>query len=120
MSTAPGDEQHQRERGMTTEVTRELLAGADKHRSEGEEDVSHCVVGRTVPVPAAASSGIGECQGAVKGVETGMVVRLGMLGQAGQRARAQQSARRHAERVFCMPACLDEHGHRVNRDIRPP
>ena len=69
---------------------------------------------------AAASSGVGERQGGVKGVETGMVARLGMLGQAGQRARAQQSARRHAERVFCMPACPDERGHRVNRDIRPP
>ena len=79
----------------------------------------HCVVGRTVPVTAAASSGIGECQGGVKGVETGMVARLGMLGQAGQRARAQQSARRHSGRVFCMPARPDERGHRVNYDIRP-
>ena len=79
----------------------------------------HCGIVRTVPMLAVASSGVGECQGGVKWVETEMVARFGTLGQAAQRARAQQSARRHSERVFCMPARLDERGHRVNYDIRP-
>ena len=35
----------------------------------------HCAVGRTVPVLAAASSGVGERQGGVKRVETSMVSR---------------------------------------------
>ena len=69
---------------------------------------------------AAASSGIGERQGGVQEVETRMVAKLGMLWLAGQRARAQQSAGRHTECVFCMPARPDERGHRVNRDIRLP
>ena len=72
-----------------------------------------------MPVPAAVISGVGECQGAVKGVGMMMVARFGTLGQVGQRARAQQSARWHSERVFCMPARLDERDHRVNYDIRP-
>ena len=72
-----------------------------------------------MPVPVAASSGVGECQGGVKGVGTMMVARFDTLRQAGQRARAQQSARRHSERVFCMPARLDERGHRVNYDLKP-
>ena len=72
-----------------------------------------------MPVPAAASSSIGEYQGGVKCVDTVMVARFGTLGQVGQRARAQQSARWHSERVFCMPARLDERDHRVNYDIRP-
>ena len=37
----------------------------------------HCWAGRTLPVLAAASSGIGECQGGVNGVETMMVASFG-------------------------------------------
>ena len=72
-----------------------------------------------MPVPAAVISGVGECQGGVKGVGTMMVARFGTLGQAGQRARVQGISRRHPERMFCMPARLDERGHRVNYDLRP-
>ena len=67
---------------------------------------------------AAASSGVGERQGGVKSIETMMVARFGMVGQAGKRAREQQRLGRVAERVGCMPARLDERGHRVNYDIR--
>ena len=70
-----------------------------------------------MPVLAAASSGIGECQGGVKDVETMMVAGFGMVGQAGKRAHEQQRLGRIAERVGCMPARLDERGHRVNYDI---
>ena len=38
LSTAPGDKRRQREREKTTEVTQELCAGADEHRSEAERD----------------------------------------------------------------------------------
>ena len=81
---------------------------------------THYAVGRTMPVLAAVSSGIGEWQGGVLEVETRMVVRCGTLWLAGQRARAPQRRWRRAERAYCMPACLDERGHHVNRDIRPP
>ena len=70
-------------------------------------------------MPAAASSDIDECQGGVKGVETEMVVRFGMLGPAGQRARAQQSARRHSERGDMQVGIVHTRGHRVNSDLRP-
>ena len=80
----------------------------------------HCAVGRTVPMLAAASSGVGERQGGVMEVETRMVARGGTLWPAGQRARAQQRRWRRAERAYCMPARSDERGHRVDRDIRPP
>ena len=39
----------------------------------------HCVVGWTVPVPAAVSSGIGEHQEGVNKVETMIVAKFGML-----------------------------------------
>ena len=68
---------------------------------------------------AAASSGVGERQGGVKNVDTMMVARFGMVWQAGKRAREQQRLGRITERVGCMPARLDERGHRVNYDIRP-
>ena len=45
---------------------------------------SHCWAGQTLPVLAAASSGVGECQGGVKDVETMMVAGFGMVGQAGE------------------------------------
>ena len=48
---------------------------------------------------AAASSGVGECQGGVKGVETKMVARFGTLGQTREASTHEQSARRHSERV---------------------
>ena len=67
LSPAPGNERRQREREKTMEVTQELCAGADEHRREGEKRrtqcVVHCAVGRTVPVLAAASSGVSEWQG---------------------------------------------------------
>ena len=47
---------------------------------------------------AAASSGVGECQGGVKDVETMMVAGFGMVGQAGEVSTLEQSARRHPER----------------------
>ena len=55
---------------------------------------------------AAASSGVGECQGGVKDVETMMVAGFGMVGQAGKRAREQQRFGRVVERIGCMPARL--------------
>ena len=67
---------------------------------------------------AAASSGVGERQGGVKSIERMMVARFGMVGQAGKQAREKQRLGRIAERVGCMPARLDERGHRVNYDIR--
>ena len=48
---------------------------------------------------AAASSGIVECQGGVKGLETKMVARFGTLEQAGEASMREQSVRRHPERV---------------------
>ena len=80
----------------------------------------HCAVGRTVPLLDAASSGVGERQGGVKGVETRMVARGDTLWLAEQRARAQQRRWRRVERAFGMPARSDERGHRVDRDVRPP
>ena len=68
---------------------------------------------------AAASSGVSERQGGVNGVETMMVARFGTLRQAGKRAREQQRLGRVAKRVGCMPAGLDERGHRVNYDLMP-
>ena len=59
----------------------------------------HCWAGRTLPVLAAASSGVGECQGGVKDVETMMVAGFGMVGQAGEASTLEQSARRHPEHV---------------------
>ena len=67
---------------------------------------------------AAASSSVGEHQGGVKDVETMMVARFGMVGQAGKQAHEQQRLRRVTECVGCMPARLDKRGHRVNDDIR--
>ena len=48
---------------------------------------------------AAASSGVGERQGEVNGVETRMVAKFGTLGQTGEASTREQSARRHSERV---------------------
>ena len=59
----------------------------------------HCWAGRTLPVLAAASSGVGEFQGGVEDVETMMVAGFGMVGQAGEASTLEQSARRHPERV---------------------
>ena len=52
-----------------------------------------------MPMLAAASSGVGECQGEVNGVETRMVAKFGTLGQTGEASTREQSARRHSERV---------------------
>ena len=68
---------------------------------------------------AAASSGVGERHGRVNSIETMMVAKFGLVGQAGKGAREQQRLGRVAERVGCMPARLDERGHRVNYDLRP-
>ena len=53
LSTAPGDERRQRERGKRTELTRELLASADEHRGEGEDDEhsAQCTVFFAGPCP---------------------------------------------------------------------
>ena len=48
---------------------------------------------------AAASSGIGERQREVNGIETKMVARFGTLGQTREASTREQSARRHSERV---------------------
>ena len=50
---------------------------------------AHCCVGRAVPVLAAASSSVGERQGAVKGAQTKMVAQFGKVLQRGRRARAK-------------------------------
>ena len=68
---------------------------------------------------AAASSGIGEQQEGVKGVETRMVARGDTPMLIEQRARAPQRRWRRAERAFGMLAHSDERGHHVDRDIRP-
>ena len=68
---------------------------------------------------AAASSGVGEFQGRVKGASTKMVARFGTLRHAGKRARDQQRLGRVTGRVGRMPARLDERGHRVNSDLMP-
>ena len=81
---------------------RPLWASGDEHRIKGVTTSTvrpHCWAGRTLPVLAAASSGIGECQGGVKDVETMMVARFGMVGQAGEASTREQSVRRHPERV---------------------
>ena len=48
-----------------------------------------------------------------------VVARFGMLRWARKRAREQQRLGRVTERVGCMPARLDERGHRVNYDLMP-
>ena len=72
-----------------------------------------------MPVLAAASSGVGECQGRVNGAKTKMVARFGTLRQAGKRARAKQSARRHSERIDTQVGIMYTRGHRVNFALRP-
>ena len=64
---APGDERRQGEGEQATEITQPLWA----------QCAPHCWAGRTLPVLAAASSGVGECQGGVKGVEMMMVASFG-------------------------------------------
>ena len=76
-------------------------------------------VGWIVPVLAAASSGVGECQGRVKGVWTKMVARFATLWQSGKRARVKQSARRHSEHVDTQAGLVYTRGHRVNFAPRP-
>ena len=58
----------------------------------------HCWAGRTLPVLPVASSGVGERQGGVNGVEMMMVARFGTLRQAGKRA-TEARARRRARRM---------------------
>lgn len=50
----------------------------------------HCCGGRTMPVLTAASSGVGECQGRVKGAWTKIVARFGKARQSGKRPCEQQ------------------------------
>ena len=59
----------------------------------------YCWAGRTLPVLAAVSSGVGECQGGVKNVETMMVAGFGMVGQVREASTLEQSARHHPESV---------------------
>ena len=77
------------------------------------------LLGRAVPMLAAASSGIGERQGGVKGVETMIMTQFGKARRSGKQARAQQWLGRVVEHVGCMPTRLDECSHCVNYDIRP-
>ena len=60
---------------------------------------AHCWLGRAMPVLAAASSGVGERKGGVKGVGTVIVARFGKAWHGGKRAHAKQGTRRHPERV---------------------
>ena len=68
---------------------------------------------------AAASSGVGERHGGVKGVETKMVAKFGTLRQVGKRAHANRAFSGTQSAWTRMPAPLDERGHRVDYDIRP-
>ena len=68
---------------------------------------------------AAASSGLGERQEGVKGVETGMVARFGEVRQAGKRARAEQIAWQHSERGDKPVGTVHTRGHRVHFGIEP-
>ena len=123
LDTAPGDERRQSEGeddGGHTGTVRGIGRAHERGGKRRAQCAVHCAVGRTVHVLAAASFGVGERQRGVMEVDTRMVARCGMLWPAGRRARAQQSVWRHAERVFGMPACSDERGHRMDRDIRPP
>ena len=103
------------------EVTWPLWESGDEHRVEGVTTSTvrpHCWAGRTLPLLAAASSGVGECQGGVSDVETMMVAGFGMVGQAGEESTLEQSARHHPESV-------DTHawhrGHAWSpRDLSPP
>ena len=59
---------------------RPLWASGDEHRIKGMATSTvrtHCWADRTLPVLAAVSSGVGECQGGVNGVETMMVASFG-------------------------------------------
>ena len=106
-----------------TQLTRGLWVNGDEHMIERKATSTvarvHYWLGRTTPVLAAASSGIGERQGGVKGVEMRMVARGDTPRLAEQRARAPQRRWRRAERAFGMPSRSEECGHRVDRDIRP-
>ena len=68
---------------------------------------------------AAVSSGIGEDQEGVKGVEMMIVAKIGKVWQAGKRARAKQSARRQSERVDKHAGTVHTCGHRVHYGIEP-
>ena len=68
---------------------------------------------------AAASSGVGERQGGVNGVETRMVVKFGTLGQTGEASTREQSARRHPERRDKHAGIMHTRGHRVHCGIEP-
>lgn len=84
------------------EVTRPLWASGDEHMIKGVMTStvrSALLGGRTLPVLAAVSSGVGECQGRVKGVKTMMVASFGKVWQAGEASTREQSARRLPERV---------------------
>ena len=67
----------------------------------------------------AASSGVGERQGGVNGVETRMVAKFGTLGQTGEASTREQSAQRDSERVDTHAGIMDTRGHRVNSSLRP-
>ena len=79
---------------------------------------AHCGVGRTAPVLAAASSGVGECQGELRGLGCRWwrgLARFGSRGSEHARNRALGGTQSASTR---MPAPLDERGHRVDYDIR--
>ena len=102
------------------QLTRRLLANKDEHRSEEKAtSIPHCCVGPTVPVLAAASSGVGERQGGVNGVEMRMVAKFGTLGQAGEASTREHNTRRDSEIVDMHAGIMDTRGHRVNSPLRP-
>ena len=78
------------------------MANGDEHRNEEKatSTVRTALLGwPDRAVLAVASSGVGERQREVNGVETRMVARFGTLGQTREASTREQSARRHSERV---------------------
>ena len=80
---------------------------------------AHYTLGRVVPVLAAVSSSVSECQGGVKCIKTMMVAWFVKARRAGKQPRAKQERRRHLERVDKQVGTVHTRGHRVNFDIEP-
>ena len=102
MSTAPGasgvSERGRRRRSSRGDCWPTGTSTGTRRRRRAQ-CAPHCWIGQTVPVLAAASSGIGERQREVNGVETRMVAKFGTLRQTGEASTHEQSARRHSEHV---------------------
>ena len=113
MSSVRGEEDTRDHAGAVDEQRR-----AQEHGTRRAQGHGRTVALAAMPVLAAASSGIGEHQGGVKGVQTRMVAWFGKVRRPGQRARTEQRLWCTGERVGRMPTPLDEHRHRVNFGIR--